>query len=172
MSAEVRTTLATGGTLLVAVVALAVFAQNDRQSIRTDMHQLAARTDRRLDGMDRRLDGMDRRLDGMDRRLDAVEARLAGVEQRVESLDGRVSRIESRLDGLDGRVRAFETQMGRVLGALGLSAGRDPGLGSRQPRGKAAPVRRFRTAEPVPGTDLIFVSSAPRTPAPGWTTGN
>ena len=157
LSAEVKTTLATGGTLLGVIVALAVFAQNEHQAIREDVRHFAARVDQRLAGMDQRLDGMDRRLDG-------VESRLAGLDQRVGALEARFTGFERRLLTLEG-------QMGRVLGALGISA-HDAAAGTA---GSAAPPERAATGEgwsamPVPGTDHVLLSSPARPPAPGWTT--
>ena len=150
LSAEVKTTLATGGTLLGVIVALAVFAQNEHQAIREDLRHFAARVDQRLDGMDRRLDGVESRLAGLDQRVGALEARFAGFERRLLTLEG---------------------QMGRVLGALGISA-HDAAAGTE---GSATTPERAATGEgwsamPVPGTHHVLLSSPARPPAPGWTT--
>lgn len=152
MSAEVKTTLATGGTLLGVIVALAVFSQNEHQAIREDLRHLALR--------------VDEGVGAMDRRLDAVESRLSGLEQRVGAL-------ETRFSGFERRLLILESQMGRVLGALGISAGDASGTNEELPAPAGnPPAFAPETAMPVPGTDFVLLSSSPRPPRRGWTAGN
>lgn len=159
MSAEVKTTLATGGTLLGVIVALAVFSQNEHQAIREDLRHLALRV-RHLALR------VDEGVGAMDRRLDAVESRLSGLEQRVGAL-------ETRFSGFERRLLILESQMGRVLGALGISAGDASGTNEELPAPAGnPPAFAPETAMPVPGTDFVLLSSSPRPPRRGWTAGN
>lgn len=78
ISAESKIVLATGGTLLIAILMLAALAVSDHQDIRAELRSEAARLDARMLALESR----------MDARLQALEVRF----------DSRFGRLEERLD--------------------------------------------------------------------------
>lgn len=78
ISAESKVVLATGGTLLLAILMLAALAVTDHHDIRAELRSEAARLDARMLALESRMD-----------------ARLQALEDRF---DNRFGRLEERLD--------------------------------------------------------------------------
>ena len=156
MSAESKVVIATGGTLLITIVMLAVFAAADRQDIRAELRFEGTRLDQRLLALE----------DRIETRFASLETRFADFEKRM---DTRFTRIEERMD--------------LVLHAIGRGAPA-PALEQSEARPPAPPLEDSEARPPVQasrssassvtavrGTDFVILSSAPVL-ASGWTKAN
>ena len=163
MSAESKVVVATGGTLLITIVMLAVFAAADRQDIRAELRFEGARLDQRLLALENR-----------------IETRFASLETRFANLETRFADFEKRMDT---RFTRIEERMDLVLHAIGRSAPA-PALEQSEARPPAPPLEDSEARPPVQasrpsassvtavrGTDFVILSSAPVL-ASGWTKAN
>lgn len=153
ISAESKVVLATGGTLLIAILMLAGLAASDHRDIRAEFRSEAARLDARMLALESR---MDARMLALESRMDA---RLLAMEERFEArftrLEERSARVEERLD------RIIE-----LLAQDRASAAAAPDEAPvSTPRGESAPV--MSSVTPVPGTDFVILASEP-VPSTGW----
>ena len=149
ISAESKVVLATGGTLLIAILMLAALAISDRQDIRAELRSEAARLDARMLGLESR---MESRMLGLESRMDA---RLQALEDRFDS---RFARLEERLDRvieLLGQDRLAADDLDRAPAPLPED---DPGA----PLSSVTPVR---------GADWVIVASKP-SPSAFWSAGS
>lgn len=140
MSSESKVVLATGGTLLIAILMLAGLAISDLQAIRAEMRSESARLDARLLALET----------WMDRGFWAVEERFQAMEERF---DARFARIEERMD------RVLET-----LIPTPATPAAGEGAAAREP---APPPMSPSSVTPVPGTDLVILAGEPR-PSAFW----
>ena len=181
MSSESKVVLATGGTLLIAILMFAAFAISDHRDIRAEMRFESSRLDQRLLALESRVHegfhAVDQRFLALEQRFDARFTDLEGrMDTRFAQMDTRFVRVEQRLD--------------RVLEALGARAadagasgppedepGENDAGDDRDVALTSDSGMRTRSLAPgdtlmqIPGTDFVLVSSPP-VPSTGWKTTN
>ena len=140
MSSESKVVLATGGTLLIAILMLAALAISDHRDLRAEMRSESAKLDARLLALEAR----------MDRGFQAVAERFQAMGNRFES---RMARIEERMD--------------RILEAVVQNAGTPAAEEDVSPPGNELRLTSASSVIPVPGTDLVILAAEPR-PSLGW----
>ena len=147
MSSESKVVLATGGTLLIAILMLAALAISDHRDLRAELRSESSRQDARLLALEAR---MDRGFQAIEERFRAIEERFQTMENRFES---RFARIEERMDRiLEAVVQNPET----------AAAEEDVSL-----PGNALRLTNASSVTPVPGADLVILAGEPR-PSTGW----
>lgn len=150
ISAESKVVLATGGTLLIAILMLAALATSDHRDIRAEFRSEAARLDARMLALESRMDAGFR----------DVDARFLAMEERFEA---RFARLEERMD------RVIELLVQDRLAAASASDAAPasaPGEAPASiPRNERAPV--MSSVTPVPGGKLVILASEP-VPSTGW----
>ena len=146
ISAESKVVLATGGTLLIAILMLAALAVSDHRDIRAELRSEAARLDARMLGLETR----------MDARMQAMEERF---DRRLGRLEDRFGRLEERMD------RVIE-MLARDRSAADSALDDAP---ASPPKAEDAPVMDAVTS--VPGTEFVILASQP-SPSAFWTSGS